>query len=333
MRLLVNVIVLGLIGLLSAVSAADAQRLAGKGKTVVLVSGDEEYRSEEMMPQLARILSTHHGFQCTTLFAIDPKDGTVNPEITNNIPGLEALRSADLMIVFLRFRDLPDAQMKFIADYVASGKPIIGIRTATHSFNLNSRSAYRDWSWKDPSGGFGRVYLGETWVAHHGSHGKESTRGIFAAGKAAHPILRGIRDGEIWGPTDVYTAHPPADADILLLGEVLTGMNEKDPPVAGAKNNPRMPVAWIRTYQGKISPGAPGHGKPAKPGRIFTTTMGSSQDFQNEAFRQLLVNATYWALGMETKIPQKAQVDLVGPYHVSPFKFGGQQKGRKPSDF
>src|SRR5919109_4938616 len=93
----------------------------GKGKHIVLVSGDEEYRSEEALPQLGKILATHHGFKCTVLFAVDPKDGTINPNISN-IPGLEALKSADLMIVFLRFRHLPDGQMKHLVDYIESGK-------------------------------------------------------------------------------------------------------------------------------------------------------------------------------------------------------------------
>src|SRR5690242_15142903 len=69
----------------------------GKGKRIVLVSGDEEYRSEQTLPQLARILSQHHGFDCTVLFAIDSRDGSINPEQNDNIPGLEALDSADLM--------------------------------------------------------------------------------------------------------------------------------------------------------------------------------------------------------------------------------------------
>src|SRR4051812_43744309 len=68
----------------------------GKGKHVVLISGDEEYRSEEMLPQLAKILSGRHGFRCTVLFAIDPVDGTVNPNRNDNIPGLKALDTADL---------------------------------------------------------------------------------------------------------------------------------------------------------------------------------------------------------------------------------------------
>src|SRR5215213_564219 len=87
-----------------------------RGKRVVLISGDEEYRSEEALPQLAKILAKHHGFHCTVHFAIDPKDGTINPEVLNNIPGLELLKSADLMIIATRFRNLPDAQMKHIAD-------------------------------------------------------------------------------------------------------------------------------------------------------------------------------------------------------------------------
>src|SRR5579872_3293479 len=64
---------------------------AGKGKHIVLVSGDDEYRSEEGLPQLAKILSKHHGFKCTVLFAIDPASGEIKPDFQENIPGLEAL--------------------------------------------------------------------------------------------------------------------------------------------------------------------------------------------------------------------------------------------------
>src|SRR5207247_10718646 len=111
--------------------------LAGKGKHIVLISGDEEYRSEETLPQLAKILSTHHGFKCTVLFAIDLKGGTINPNDSDNIPGLEALKTADLMVIFTRFRDLPDEQMKHISDYVESGWSIIGMQTAMRTFKLN----------------------------------------------------------------------------------------------------------------------------------------------------------------------------------------------------
>ena len=172
----------------------------------MLVSGDEEYRSEQALPQLAAILSQRHGFHCTVLFAIDPKDGTIQPDLTTNIPGLEALDTADLMVLFTRFRDLPDAQMKHIVDYVEAGKPIVAMRTATHAFDIKSSPTYRQWSWnsKEWDGGFGRQVLGETWIAHHGKHKVQSTRAVFAAGHAGHPVLRGISGGEIWAPTDVY---------------------------------------------------------------------------------------------------------------------------------
>ncbi len=327
--LLVAVVPLGLLG--SAVRAADPWLTIpggegpGKGKKVVLVSGDEEYRSEEALPQLAKILAKHHGFECTVLFAIDPKDGTINPEVTNNIPGLEALDHADLMIIATRFRNLPDDQMKHVADYLSRGGPVIGLRTATHAFNLKSKT-YAKYSFnsKEPDwqGGFGRHILGETWVNHWGSHGRQSTRGIVEKGEEHSPLLRGIGPEAIWCPTDVYEAHPPSDCQTLVRGAVLEGMKPADQPIAGPKNDPMMPIAWIRSYETDSG----------KSGRVFTTTMGASQDLQNEELRRLLVNATYWALGMENKIPEKAHVELVGEYRPSPFKFGGHQKGVHPED-
>src|ERR1700754_3843157 len=94
----------------------------GKGKHIVLISGDEEYRSEESLPQLGKILAKHHGFKCTVLFAVDPKTGEIAPEVVDNIPGLAALDDADLMIIATRFRNLPDEQMKHIVDYLDKGK-------------------------------------------------------------------------------------------------------------------------------------------------------------------------------------------------------------------
>jgi type 1 glutamine amidotransferase len=291
----------------------------GKGKHIVLVSGDEEYRSEEALPELARILATHHGFHCTVLFAQDP-DGTVNPNRNDNIPGLEALDHADLLILFTRYRNLPDDQMKHIVDYVNAGKPIVAMRTATHAFAPKSSPTYADWNAKNPNGGFGKLVLGETWVNHHGEHAKQSTQGMFAKGQENNPILRGIRDGEIWVPTDVYEVRLPLAEGItpLIYGRVLTGMKQGDPPLPGPKNDPMMPVAWTKTYKG---------------GRVFTTTMGSALDLENEGYRRLLVNASYWALGMEKKISAKSSVAIVGDYQPTPFKFDGFKHGLKPEDF
>src|SRR5580700_3960224 len=119
----------------------------GKGKNIVLISGDEEYRSEEGLPEMAKILSQHHGFTCTVLFAIDPKTGNINPEVLDNIPGLAALDHADLMIIQTRWRDLPDDQMKHIDDYMMAGKPVIGLRTATHPFKIAADKPYARYSW------------------------------------------------------------------------------------------------------------------------------------------------------------------------------------------
>lgn len=299
----------------------------GKGKHIVLVSGDDEYRSEEALPQLAKILSVRHGFKCTVLFALDPDDGTIKPDRLDNIPGLEALDRADLMILFARFRDLPDAQMKHLVDYIESGRPIVAMRTATHSFNQKVNRTYVRYSWndKETDGGFGRRVLGETWIAHHGRHGNESTRGVVVQEQENHPILRGIRTGDIWGPTDVYKVRLPLPGDSLplVLGQVLMGMRPSDSPVEGAKNDPMMPIAWTKTYKGTAG----------KTARIFTTTMGAAEDLQCEGMRRLLVNASYWALRMEKRIPAKSEVGLVGDYHPTHFGFGSYVKGRKPQHY
>ena len=301
----------------------------GKGKHIVFVSGDEEYRSEEGLPQLAKILSQRHGFTCTVLFAIDPKDGTINPNETHNIPGLEALKTADLMVIQTRFRDLPDEQMKYIVDYVESGKPVVGLRTATHAFSLNTSKTYAKYSWnngdKDYPGGFGKQVLGETWVNHWGSHMHQSTRGILVKGQEDHPILRGIKDGDVWGPTDVYEVHLPLrdTCTPLVLGAVLENMKPDDKPIEGKKNDPMMPVAWTNGYKSESG----------KTSRVFTTTMGAATDLEREGTRRMVLNACYWALGLEDKIPAKGtDVELVGEYKPHPYAGNGFQKGVKPSD-
>ena len=305
----------------------------GKGKQVVLVSGDEEYRSEEALTQLAKILAKHHGFTCTVLYAIDPATGDISPNKNNHIPGLEALRTADLMVIATRFRNLPDEQMKEIDDYLRKGKPVIGMRTATHAFNIPRDKTYAHYGngyngdkkeWAD---GFGRAVLGEKWINHHGHHGKESTRGLIAPDAKEHPILRGIADGEIWGPTDVYGVRLPlpGDSKPLVMGQVLEGMATDSPVVAGEdakKNEPMMPVAWVKTYTVEGGPS----------GRVFTTTMGAATDMVAEGTRRMLVNACYWATGLEDKIPTKSVVDVVGTFEPTPFGFGKAKAAVKPAD-
>ena len=95
-----------------------------------------------------------------------------------------------------------------------------------------------------------------------------------------------------------------------------------DKPVSGPQNEPMRPVAWIKTFTGKSG----------KTARVFTTTMGASQDLLSEGTRRMLVNACYWAVGMEGKIPDKSDVTIVGDYTPLPFDFGAHKKGVKPSD-
>ena len=300
----------------------------GKGKHIVFISGDEEYRSEEALPQLAKMLAKHQGFKCTVLFAIDPKTGFINPNVNNNIPGLEALKTADLMVIFTRFRNLPDEQMKYIADYVNSGKPIVGMRTATHAFSNPGSKMYAKYHWQakgEWKDGFGRYVLGETWISHHGGHGSQATRGIIAPGEKDHPILRGIKDGDVFGLTDVYGVRLPLPGDTkpLILGQVVNGLKFDDKPFTGdKKNDPMMPVAWVKTYKAGD-----------RSGRVFTTTMGAAVDLQFEGTRRLIVNACLWAAGLDSQITAKTNVDLVGNFKPSPFHAVKDWKETtKPSD-
>ena len=299
---------------------------SNNGKHIVLISGDEEYRSEESLPMLAKILTDHHGFKTTVLFAINPETGFVDPAFTSNIPGMESLSSADLIIIATRFRELPNHQMKLIDDYLRAGKPVIGFRTATHAFNYaeGSKSAYIRYGYSSKEegweGGFGRKILGETWISHHGKHGIEGTRGIIDGmqkGKK-HPILKGVKD--VWGPTDVYTISDLLpEAEVLLWGQSTIGMTADSP---GSWEISLMPVAWTKRY--KIEGG--------KEGKVFTTTMGSAIDFLSEDLRRLIVNASYWALDMEQS-SGKNKVDIIGTYQPTMFGFGTFKKDKFPIYF
>jgi hypothetical protein len=139
--------------------------------------------------------------------------------------------------------------------------------------------------------------------------------------------MRGIADGDIWGPTDVYGVRLPlpGDSQPLVLGQVLEGMTADAPVVTGAdakKNEPMMPVAWVKTYSVEGGP----------KGRVFTTTMGSSTDLASAGMRRLLVNACYWATGLEETIPPAANVEIVGTFAPLPFGFNGAKKGVRPAD-
>ena len=284
----------------------------GKGQHIVFVTGEEYYRSEEGMSMFAKILSQHHGYKCTVLFAIDPVTGFINANKANNIPGLEALKSADLMVVFARFRELPDADMKHIVDYVNAGKPVLGIRNATHAFrySANSTSPYKNWDFQSKAwlGGFGQQILGDTWIAHYGKFQKEATLATVISSQRNNPVLRGVAD-TIFCHTDVNSVERLTPKDLVLMqGQVLSGLNPMDPPVTDKRKDVRMPFAWFKTYT------APS----GKEGRSFSTTAGASLDWQSEDLRRLMVNAIYSLTGHEKDIPEKSNVNFIGEYKPKP---------------
>ncbi len=323
-------------------------------KHIVLISGDEEYRSEEALPQLAKILSKHHGFNCTVLFAQNPENpGIIDANYVKNIPGLEALDKADMMIIFTRFRALPDDQMEHIDNYLMAGKPVMGIRTATHAFMFpdDSDSNYKQYSngyagdkteWKD---GFGRLVLGEKWVAHHGHHKHQSQKGMIFESAEGHPITNGIADGDVWGASDVYEVRLPlpGDAQPIIYGQVMNrkgeydeddifyGMKASDDEVAKvnnegkAVNKVKMPIAWTKSYQ--LPDG--------KKGKAFASTVGAASDMLIEGTRRLLVNGVFWLMDME--VPEKADVTIVGDFDPTQFEFRDdgywKEKQLKVEDF
>jgi hypothetical protein len=304
----------------------------GKGKHIVLITADQEYRSEQSLPMMAEILSKHHGFDCTVLFGVN-EDGLVDPTMpvypekgkedefkVHNIPGLEQLDNADALIFITRLLTLPDDQLQHIVNYLDSGKPIIALRTANHGFRS-----------KLPYEIDGKVVnikdvLGGAFMNHHGNWHQDSTRGDIVPETKEHPILRGVKD--IWGPSDVYRTYKEGDSlpegcTALIYGQPLIGRE------FGGADNPKkepLPVVWFKDW-------TTSEGKKA---RVLHSTMGSGKDLESAGLRRLVVNGLYWSLGMEDKISPDSSVEYVGNYKPLTSGFNYEQLGVKPrpvSDF
>jgi hypothetical protein len=273
-------------------------------KHIVLIAGDEEYRTEESMPMLGKILSQKHGFKCTVLFAFGP-DGADYVDANNQagLRGLDALDSADLMLIGTRFRTPDEAGAKHITRFLNAGKPVIGIRTATHAFRGNGKFGSISF------GEFGRKVLGEQWVSHHGGHKRQGCRGVVEEANAKHTILNSVKD--VFAPSDVYGVTHLTDADtVLLRGAVTETLDPTSKPIEGDKNSPMQPLAWQHTY---TTPDG------QSEGQSFCTTAGASVDFVSEDLRRLIVNAAYHLTGQE--VPTKADVAFVDPFYPSFYGF------------
>lgn len=299
----------------------------GKGKHIVLIAADQEYRSEQSMPMMAAILSAKHGFDCTVLFGVND-DGLVDPTMPvypkkgeedsfkkHNVPGLEHLAKADLVLLLPRLLSLPDDQLELIAKYLDSGKPIMGLRTANHGFRKQPPLKI-----DGKQVNFGRDILGGSFMGHHGNWHRDSTRGDVVAEQKGHPILTGVKD--IWGPSDVYRTYKegtslPEDCTALVYGQPLIGREY------GGEDNPKkepLPIAWFKHWK---TPSG-------KSARVFQSTMGSARDLQSAGLRRLVINAAYWGLGLEKEISADSSVEIQGDYEPRASGFNYEKLGVKP---
>lgn len=292
----------------------------GKGKHIVFIASDHEYRSEETCPALARILAKRHGFKCTVCFGVD-EDGYIKAG-ESNIPGLEALQTADLMVIFTRFQNLPGEQMDHIIAYLDRGGPVVGLRTSSHAFKIPSDSPYAKYDFQSKTEGyekgFGHQVLGNTWVGHYGKNHVQGTRIQLVPEQKDHPILKGV-DDNAFCHAGGYVGEPGPDFTVLTMTQPLLTM-EKD----GQPDPSKPPVAstWTRHYSSKSG----------KKPRVFHSTQGASEDILDADYRRLLINGILWAAGMESKIAPGLNIDFVGPYTPNTFSNAGHAQKVKPSD-
>jgi type 1 glutamine amidotransferase len=246
-----------------------------KKPLIVFVTGDHEYGGESTLPIIAADLEKNYGFRTIVLKASPDQNSE------ENIPGLEALKEADLAVFFLRWRRLPADQIQYIEAYLKSGKPMVGFRTTTHAFNypkghpLEKWNAFGEFAFNAPPGWGG--------VAKHTHYGHESSTDVsIISTEAKNPILTGVENNfhaRSW-LYQVLPSYPMKGSVALLMGHPI------NPSPASAYVNP---VVWT----GVNSYGA----------KIFFTTLGHPDDFNQEAFQHVVINGIHWAAGKE--IPKK----------------------------
>jgi len=280
---------------------------------IVFVTGDEEYRSEESMPMLAKILNRDYGFEVSVCYALN-KEGFIDPNVLDHIEGLEQLEEADMMVLFTRFRALPDSQAQYILDFAESGKPMAGFRTATHAFLYKDdplrEHLNNDWP--------ARVF-GQQWITHHGHFDDGSaplTRVEIADGMSSHSVLNGVGGFDAFSwlyHVDGGDWELQGDSKVLLMGTALQSNHENEDRLDQYPLN--NPVAWTKTYTGE-------NGIPAK---VFFTTLGHPYDFKEESMRKLALNGILWALDHE--IPDGgANANPVVSYEPNNSGFGDKFK-------
>lgn len=295
----------------------------GKGKHILFIASDHEYRGEETCPAIARIMAKQFGFKCTVLFGQTP-EGLIKPG-SSLIPGIEAIDDADMLFLFLRFVHPEDPWMAKFEQYLKRGGPVIGLRTTTHAFNgLKGKYAYQNYNSRkeDYIGGFGRQVLGETWnpglgAGHYGRNHKFATAMNVVPAQEAHPVMRGVKD--MHAMAGAYSARPMPNSTILATNQVLESMEVGAKAIA---DKAPQPAAWVRTYQFQ----------DGKEGRVFCSTQGASEDILSEGVRRMIVNATLWCMNLEDEIKADADISFVGPYNPTTFNFKPSITDAKPDE-
>jgi type 1 glutamine amidotransferase len=251
---------------------------------IVFVCGDHEYSGEFTLPLIAQELEKNYGFRTKVLKSYPDQNAE------KNIPGLESLKEADLVVFFLRWRLLPPDQLALIHAYLKSGKPVMGFRTSTHAFNFPKGHESEYWN------AFGEFALNAPpgWgKAGHTHYGHKSTTDVYGIPAAAkHPIMNGINPSFHMASWlyRVLPDYPTKGSEWLLMGKSIN-------PDKTAIDNP---VAWV----GKNSFGA----------KVFTTTLGHPEDFSVESFQHLIINAIHFQTGKKVPKKWKGKIDINVPY-------------------
>ena len=226
---------------------------------VAILMAEDEYKTEVTLPAWGR---EHLGkeFRTTCLYG--------NEAERNDLPGLEALESADVLLVSVRRRVPTAAQLAAIRKFIEAGKPVVGIRTASHAFSLRDGApppeGHSAWLTFDPD------VLGGHYTGHHGFGPKVA---VSLPGETPHPILTGVDLSQLQGNGSLYKVSPLAiSATPILLGTI--------------PDTPTEPLAWV--YTNKYG------------GRVFYTSLGHIDDFAEPAFQRLLLNGVRWAAGLST---------------------------------
>jgi len=265
-------------------SVGQNKKQKSKKPLVVFVTGDHEYSSEATMPLIAAELEKNYGMRTVVL------KSSPDYKSEENIPGLEVLKEADLAVFFLRWRRLPEDQVKYIDEYLKSGKPVMGFRTSTHAFNYPAGHPLEKWN------AFGEFALGAPpgWgKGGHTHYGHNSTTDVSVIpAQAKHPVLTGV-------PNNFHAAswlyhvlphYPVKGSTWLLMGKSV------NPDKAAIEN----PVAW--TW------------KTAAGGKVFMTTLGHPADFNEEGFQRLVINAVQWTLDKPVQKKWAGKIEMNVPY-------------------